>query len=269
MLIMDRQGTLHATGLNIIYPELSQDGRWIGGTAETRSGAISGAVIAPRSGGAERVLAPGGEFLGWQNNRAVYTNGGYGSQLYALDPNTSAPILLGKLTSDESPELPRGEINSPDGQVLSLQLGRSEPMMLVGNQLLPLRNFGPWVGLTHDVMVIAPESDGSYSDYVIEDGPTGKVVRDTGVSSFYTGGVMAISGDWMVTSNGGTGQFLQLSLVNFDTKVSYTIDPTLSDIVPLGNSGEFLSVDTTNVTTNSNAREPTLQILIIDPALMR
>jgi hypothetical protein len=33
LLIMDRQGQIHSTGLEVRYPQLSQNGQWIGGTA--------------------------------------------------------------------------------------------------------------------------------------------------------------------------------------------------------------------------------------------
>src|SRR5215469_5919654 len=183
LLIMDRQGQIHSTGLDVSYPQLSQNGQWIGGTAIDGNGNVIGAEIVARSGASARVLAKGGIFLGWQSSRAIYSSGGYGSALYALVPDGGAPLFLAQLSSDETPEEPiQPAINSPDGELLFLQRGKDQYRMLVGNQLhqAPL---GPlyWVG-PHDILTSTPLPSGPSGDYVVEDLATGKVVSDTSMT---------------------------------------------------------------------------------------
>ena len=124
MLIMDRQGHARPLGLAMRGPELSPDGRWIGGTAFDSNNTVIGAEIVPRSGGPARMLASGGVFTGWQNGRAVYTTGGSGTrELYALDPSGGAPLLIAQYPPDNpcfgGPPYQniRGDGSSPDGLV--------------------------------------------------------------------------------------------------------------------------------------------------------
>jgi hypothetical protein len=259
-------------------PELSPDGRWFGGTAIGSNNAVVGAEIVPRSGGPSRMLAPGSTFIGWQNGRTVYvTSGSSTRDLYALDPSGGAPLLIAQYPPDNpcfaGPPYQNisGIGSSPDGQVLLIASQCAGTKMLVGNTLLPLP-FHPdadpteWVG-PHDVMAIANQSDGS-DDYIILDAITGKVIRDTGLSASFTGSIVALSGDWMVTSNGNVGVPSQLSLVNYTTKASYTIDPTLTTITSLGNTGKFACLKTTTAGTNPTTQQPPATIYIIDPALI-
>jgi hypothetical protein len=261
LLILDRQGRVQSTGLTISSPQLSQDMQWIGGTALSSDGSITGAEIAPRHGGTARLLAPSGVFLGWQNNRAIYTTGGYGSKLYAQSPGGGAPVFLTQLTGAETPELPQGEVSSPDGQVLGLQLGKAQSMILVGNQLRPGPAAPDWIG-QHDIMVSTLSPNNTQAEFALQDLVTGQVVHDTAVSAYMTS-ILAISGAWMITTNNETGQLLQLTLVNYMTNSSIDINPSLGSIVPVGNQGKFLGVET----TNSGGRQPVSTVVTIDPGL--
>ena len=273
LLIMDRQGQVASTRLEISAPELSQDRQWIGGTSS------NGAEMAPRTGGPARVLASGGVFLGWQNNRAIYSTGGQGSALYALDPSGGSPVFLAQLTSDETPEAPSQEsVNSPDGQILFLLLGKTHPMMLVGNQLRPAF-LSPlfWVG-SHDILTTASQSSSNPGDYVIRDLATGAELSDTGLSPSSLGGILAISGEWVVaTTNNGSESpsYLPLILVNYRTKATFPLDldssATLQVLgiqvwqvaLPVGDDGTFLSEETM---TSSTSRPPQSRILLINAA---
>jgi hypothetical protein len=262
--------------------ELSPDGRWLGGTGVRSDGIVMGAEIVPHSGGPARVLAPGGAFIGWQNGRAVYTTGGSGTRdLYVLDPSGGAPLLIAQYPPDNpcfggppSQNIVGGGA-SPDGQVLVVASQCAGAKMLVGSTLLPLplstvQDLGAglmeWVG-PHDVIGVAGQA-GSSGDYVILDFITGKVIRDTGLSASSTGSIVALSGDWMVTSNDNVGVPSQLSLVNYITKASYTIDPRLTSIVSLGNTGKFACLTETVLVANPTQSLPLASVYIIDPALI-
>lgn len=250
LALMDRQGRVHSTGFDMTFPQLSQDGHWIGGISRLP---MQTAVIAPRSGGPVRVLAQGGFFMGWQNNRAIYTTGMAGSDLYALDPTDGVPQFLAQLSSDEAPEFFTGVFSSPDGQVLILNLGKVTIRMLVGNQVLPLPPTAAadqlWTGEHHDIVTQV------HQEIVIEDIITGKVVSDTGASNMAP---MAVSGNWMIASSGYVGQPWELNLVNTVTHASYDIGPDQGDgpVLPLGNQGRFL------------VNPPEDSAYIVDPALL-
>ena len=276
--IMDRQGQVHPNRFNFILdlsqhgfvPDLSQNGQWFGGTSS------HGAEIVPRNGGLFRVLAPGGVFMGWQNNRAIYTTGMAGSDLYAFDPASGTAQFLAHLPSDEEPM--RSGFNSPDGHVLifsltnvTLQQRNSIFMMLAGNRFMPFpsaANGSPfastalWIGQQHDLIARL------HGEYVIEDIVTGKVIHDTGVAANQLGAVVAASGDWMVTFSGDRGPYFQLTLVNCLTNASYVIDPHLSFIVPLGNQGKFLAADTEDAVPGPNDTDSTSVVVVINPTLI-
>ena len=282
LLIMDRQGQVYSTGLvGIFGPELSQDGQWIGGTAYTSNFSVIGAEIAPRSGGPVRMLAKGGTLLGWQNNRAIYSTGGFGSQLYALDPRGGSPVFLDQLGNTVGVATPRGVVNSPDGQILFLEFTEPQPpMMLVGNHLLPAPATTPllWVS-GQDIITMTSHATDPSGDYVIQDVATGAVIKNTGLSPSVIGGILAVSGTWLVTSTSADTDpqdLLPLDLVNFVTKVILSnavgLDPneTLESdgvqpiVVPLGSQGKFL---TTISITDAHAGQPTSVIVQITSAL--
>ena len=281
LLIMDRQGQVHSTGLvDIFAPELSQDGQWIGGTAYTSNFSIIGAEIAPRSGGPARMLAKGGTFLGWQSNRAIYSTGGFGSQLYAQDPTGGTPLFLYQLSPTVGVATPRGVVNSPDGQILFLEFTKpQQPLMLVGNHLLQVPEETPllWVG-GHDIITVTSHATDPSGDWVIQDVATGAVVKDTGLSPSVIGGILAVSGNWLVTSTSADvdpQDLLPLDLVNFVTKIILSnavgLDPneTLESdgvqpiVVPLGNQGKFL---TTFSISDARAGLPMSMIVLISAA---
>ncbi len=272
LLIMDRQGNVHSTGLTFSYPQVSQDGRWIGGTG-TYQNKDSIAEIAPRAGGPVRVLAQEGMVVGWQNNRAIYCTGSFGENgtggyLYAFAPNTGASQQLAQISSDKGPELTALQLaadSSPDGQVLILQLGKMQSMMLVGNHLLPCPSPPVlWVG-QHDTIAVAASANTGIKDYVIEDIITGKVVRDTGVPANLPPVLLitAVSGNWLVTTDGL--QPPDFTLVNDVTKASYPIIPDqngiLTGVSPVGNQGKFL---VTEYIPAAAAAENKTEVVLVD-----
>jgi hypothetical protein len=235
LALMDRQGRVYSTGVDMTYPLLSQDGHWLGGISILPTQSVE---IAPRSGGPAQVLAQGGVFLGWQNNRAVYATGTQVRDVYMLDPTGGTPQFLTQVTTDfENPPFVTQDDSSPDGQALVLYLSRSITRVLVGNELLMLpRNAAAlpllWTG-PHDIVAQVQQ------DLVIVDIITGKVLSDTGASNMAP---MAVSGRWMIANSGYVGQPWELNLVNIVTHASYDIGPDPGDgpVLPLGNQGRFL-----------------------------
>lgn len=239
LLLMDRQGHVHSIGFIMTTPQLSPDGRWIGGTALTSSGLAIGAEIAPRNGGPVRMLALGGGFIGWQDGRAIYVTSSPSSRLYALNPDGGAPLLLSQVAANV--RIGAYGDSSPDDQVLILPILGAEDRLLVGNQLRPfLLNPGLafWAG-PHDFLTGGNPGE---PDLEIEDIITGEVVSDTGASVLEMM-PLAISGNWMIAnSSSSPGPTLELNLINIVTQASYDLGPkqVRTFVQPLGDQGRFV-----------------------------
>jgi len=116
IVLMDKAGTIHLTGMDGLNPELSPDGGWIAATLWGGSVGYDGVEVVSTSGGPvhQIVLEAGGRFLGWDGSYLIYfAPGGIFSK-----PHTGGiPLLLIPFSPDDSIDLDQNPIYSPDGQV--------------------------------------------------------------------------------------------------------------------------------------------------------
>ncbi len=241
IVVMDREGKIHSTGLAGINPVLSPDGVWL---AATRLGVASdknAVEIVSYAGGAVQTVIQGEDlsFLGWQGDQIVYfarggifaipVRGGSATQLISLQPE------------DEITQPPDGPTSSPDGQVLIVLLNH-QPSVLARGKLRSLAAGEPGVA-TLPAVASRPglwagphESLGvsSQGELLIIDMLSGAVERRTGL-----GGVEradAVSWPWLAWRADTV-----LHATNLETKVNLNLgeEPVEGGIFPLG-KGQFL-----------------------------
>lgn len=239
--IMDRQGAVHATGVNAGDPMLSPDGTWIVATDYGDTIQHNQVVAFPRAGGQAHVLAQGADALGWQTGNVIYWSSG---GVYSVAPTGGSARLLAQVPNGEylRPLLYLSEVleeaNSPDDQALVAVGHRGELWVIGGTQLRqPPSDASQTPGLmwtgSHDVLGVQ-----SQGDLTILDVLTGAVVRDTGISA--PSSVEAVVGSWVVGASGTTSA--DFSAVNLATKqqVDLGIFPAQMRVLPLGQGGFLL-----------------------------
>ncbi len=241
VMVMERNGKVHSTGLEGINPAISPDRVWVAGTHLGQVPSENAVQVVSYSGGAVRALAESETalFLGWEGDQIVYFNKG---GIYAVPVTGGSTTRLVSLRpEDDVTQPPGGPINSPDGQVLIVLLNRA-PYVLARGKLRSLTDVaanvfplpavasqpGLWTG-PHEALGLLPQSE-----LVILDLLSGTVESHTGLYGIDMAD--AVSWPWL-TWRAGT----VIHATNFETKIGLNLgeEPVAGGIFSIG-EGKFL-----------------------------
>ncbi|MDE3088789.1 MAG: hypothetical protein KGJ80_05335 [Chloroflexota bacterium] len=242
VVVMERNGKVHSTGLEGIDPAISPNRAWVAATHLGQASSRNAVQVVSYSGGAARTVVEGENvlFLGWEGDQIVYfAKGG----IYAIPVvGGSATRFVSLRPEDDVTQPPVGPISSPDSQVLIVFLNQT-PFVLARGKLRSLMEaeagafplpavasqLGLWTG-PHEALGLLPPQ----SELVILDLLTGAVERHTGLYGIDMAD--AVSWPWL-TWRAGT----LIHITSLETKIDLNLgeEPVAGGIFPLG-EGRFL-----------------------------
>ncbi len=240
LVIVDRNGSARATGLEAVDEALSPDGAWVAAVRFGSDGSPNSLEVEPRGGDTTRVVAHGVDLrlLGWQGSDLVYAEA---DGIFAVSAQGGAKRLLVPTSTDLGlrPPVPPSAGASPDGQVL-VPFDTRRFFTLVGDRLRPvlpesliavLRN--AWVG-PHDALGISSDREILVLDMV-----TGAIKQRTGYHA--DDAVEAASGRWLAWRPGSDSDLLWLSNIDTHAEVRFGATKIPGLVVGLGD-GRFVVV---------------------------
>jgi hypothetical protein len=240
---------------------VSPDNQWIADAAPACATCGTQVEVAPRSGGARRVLPPASAkdnawVLGWQSSRLIYYDYDQNA-IYAFDPQDGSRRFLtpGLPSTSNGGDTFKNPLYydagpSPDGRALSVATSHGGGWVLSGSHLQqdpPAISAESiyWIGQGHATL-------GSIHERIATvDVLSGTVIHDSGIAG---SDVLAVAGDWAVISviDGS----LHFHVINYVTGMDHPLDGFGGDAVYGLGSSRFLFQQT---------QDPQ-DIFIVDPA---